>query len=63
MPDTSDKKEQREPRAQQESAAEKQTLLEKHFEDGAQDIVQEALWSECSLLYLCRKTCWASHTC
>ena len=42
MPDTSDKKEQREPRAQQESAQKRQPLLEKHFEEGAQDIVQEA---------------------
>ena len=42
MPDTSDKKEQREPRAQQERAQERQSLLEKHFEEGAQDIVQEA---------------------
>jgi len=42
MPDTSNKKEQREPRAQQESAQERQSLLEKHFEEGAQDIVQEA---------------------
>jgi undecaprenyl-diphosphatase len=42
MPDTSDKKEQREPRAQQESEEEKQSLLEKHFEEGAQDVAQEA---------------------
>src|SRR6266702_446114 len=42
MPDTSDKKEQREPRAQQESAQEKQSPLEKRIEEGAQDVVQEA---------------------
>jgi undecaprenyl-diphosphatase len=42
MPDTSDKKEQREPRAQQESAQEKQSLLEKHFVEGAQDVAQQA---------------------
>ena len=42
MSDTPYEKEQREPRAQQENAQEKQPLLKKHFEEGAQDIVQEA---------------------